>query len=90
MPYDIGLQVAPDGVPAVVIQARAEAMPAIELLRLLKKTYPELYKLVHHELVLPDGVTRNGDRTTGFVPNPPILPVDDLGDEGDGEEEGDG
>lgn len=69
MPYKIDCVKAPDGTPCVLIQSAPEPMAALDLLRMLKRAFPEQWKEVNydfsvngrrHDLILPGGT--NGRR----------------------------
>jgi hypothetical protein len=50
MPYKLDCLKAPDGTPAVVVSSMQEALPAVQLLRMLKAAFPELYREVWYEI----------------------------------------
>ncbi len=71
MPYSINPVKAPDGTPCVMFSVEPEAMPVLNLLRMLKGAFREEYRQVWYEisdhngqrfdksLLLPGGL--NGD-----------------------------
>lgn len=65
MPYKLGTVVAPDKTPLLVIQAEAEPVPVLDVLRMIKTQFPEEYRQVHYEIQPASPINRivgiNGD-----------------------------